>query len=87
MFNLSDDIIEVFRPIVDQYVYENMMSEIIFKQSHREELIQLTNKKILIDNKKQTIANAIHIYIESIVHFIEGESDVILFPMPVVYDL
>lgn len=87
MFNLADDIIEVFRPIVDQYVYENMMEDIIFKQSHREDLIQLTSKKVMIDNKKQTIANAIYIYLESVFHFLEDGEDVILFPMPVVYDL
>ena len=42
MFNLSDDIIEVFRPIVDDYVYNTMHDEILFKQEHREKLIQLT---------------------------------------------
>ncbi|MCD7809468.1 MAG: type II CRISPR-associated endonuclease Cas1, partial [Erysipelotrichaceae bacterium] len=66
MFNLSDDIIEVFRPIVDDYVLNNMMDEMIFKQSHREGLIQLTSKKIMIDGRKQTMANAIYVYIESI---------------------
>ena len=87
MFNLADDIIEVFRPIVDQYVYENMMEDIIFKQTHRENLIQLTSKKIMIDNKKQTVANAIYIYLESIFHFLEDGTEIISFPMPVVYDL
>jgi len=63
MFNLSDDIIEVFRPIVDNYVFHNMMEDIIFKQEHREALIQLTVKKVKIDHRQQTISNAIHIYI------------------------
>ena len=29
MFNLSDDVIEVFRPIVDHYVYNNIGDYII----------------------------------------------------------
>ena len=64
MFNLSDDIIEVFRPIVDNYVFNNMTEDILFKQSHRDELIGLTNNKIMIDDRKQTISNAIGIYLD-----------------------
>ena len=33
MFNLSDDVIEVFRPIVDHYVYNNMMEDILFNKN------------------------------------------------------
>ena len=87
MFNLSDDIIEVFRPIVDDYVYKEMMEDILFKQSHREALIQLTNKKIMIDDKKQTVSNAISLYLDSIFKYLDGEIDSILYPLPVIYDL
>lgn len=87
MFNLSDDIIEVFRPIVDDYVYNTMHDEILFKQEHREKLIQLTNKKILIDSRKQTIANAINQYLDSIFNYLDGETNRVLFPLPIIYDL
>ena len=88
MFNLSDDVIEVFRPIVDHYVLNNMMEDIIFKQDHREELIKLTTQKVMIDGRKQTIANAIYIYIESILKVIEtGDSSYFVFPFPELYDL
>lgn len=87
MFNLSDDIIEVFRPIVDDYVYKEMMEDILFKQSHREALIQLTNKKIVIDDKKQTVSNAISLYLDSIFKYLDGEADIVLYPLPVIYDL
>ena len=87
MFNLSDDIIEVFRPIVDDYVYKEMMEDILFKQSHREALIQLTNKKIMIDDKKQTVSNAISLYLDSIFKYLDVEIDSILYPLPVIYDL
>ena len=87
MFNLSDDIIEVFRPIVDDFVYNTMCDEILFKQEHREKLIQLTNKKILIDSRKQTIANAINQYLDSIFNYLDGETNRVLFPLPIIYDL
>ena len=87
MFNLSDDVIEVFRPIVDHYVYNNMMEDIIFKQEHREALIQLTAKKIEIDGRKQTVNNAIYVYLESILKELETSQDVYLFPKPILYDL
>lgn len=87
MFNLSDDIIEVFRPIVDDYVYNTMHDEILFKQEHREKLIQLTNKKILIDSRKQTVANAINQYLDSIFNYLDGETNRVLFPLPIIYDL
>lgn len=87
MFNLSDDVIEVFRPIVEHYVYNNMMEDILFKQEHREALIQLTAKKIEIDGRKQTVNNAIYVYLESILKELETSKDVYLFPKPILYDL
>lgn len=88
MFNLSDDIIEVFRPIVDHYVLNNMTEDILFKQEHREQLIQLTTKKVKIDERQQTVANAIYIYIESILKVLEtGNPQEYIFPLPYCYDI
>ena len=87
MFNLSDDLIEVYRPIVDHFVYNNLSDEMIFKREHRLSLIQLTNHKLLIDDKKQTIANSIYLYFEGILKFIEtGNVDNFVFPLPHLYD-
>lgn len=87
MFNLSDDIIEVFRPIVDDYVYNNMMDDILFKQEHREGLIKLTHKKVKIDDRKQTIPNTIYIYLENIFKELETGNQMYIFPLPHCYDL
>jgi len=69
--NLSDDIIEVFRPIVDDYVKENLVYESIFKKEHRDELISLVTKKILFEGKRQTITNVIGLYIDNIIKCME----------------
>lgn len=75
MFNLSDDIIEVFRPIIDDWVYRNLKDEMFFKAEHREALIQITTTRIYFDHKSQTLNNAIHNYIESILKCIEYDDD------------
>ena len=85
MFNLSDDIIEVFRPIVVNYVFNNLTDEILFKQQHREDLINLTNYKVKIDGRKQTIANAINIYLDSIFKYLNEEEEFVIFPDPVLF--
>lgn len=52
-FNLSDDIIEVFRPLIDEYVYVNLKDAIIFKKQNRLELINHTAKDVFIKGNKQ----------------------------------
>lgn len=89
MFNLSDDIIEVFRPIVDNYVLNYISDEILFKQEHREELIKLVNAKIKFNGKVHTITNVIGYYFDSIIKTLdsENENDFIYPEVKVYYDL
>ena len=89
MFNLSDDLIEVFRPIVDVYVYNHLRDEILFKSNHREELIQLTIYKVEIEERYQTVSNAIYVYFESILKTIDSKKpEDFQFPLPhIKYDL
>ncbi len=67
-FNLSDDIIEVFRPLVDWYVYTYLKDAIVFKREHRLELIKLTTKDVLIKGCRQTLLN---IFIDRILDIFE----------------
>lgn len=70
-FNLSDDIIEVFRPLIDEYVYLYLKDAIIFKKEHRLQIISQTTKEVYIEGKRQTIFNAIRIYLEKIIECFE----------------
>lgn len=75
-FNLSDDIIEVFRPIVDEYVYKKMVGTILFSRNNRIELIECTTKDIYIMDQRQSIFNGIKIFIEQIMTCFEtGDVD------------
>ncbi len=67
-FALASDLMEPFRVIIDYEVYKiSLLGEVNFFE-HKEILLKSFNKKILVDNKKQFINNAIDIFIDSIVN-------------------
>ena len=64
-FNLSSDLMEPFRPIVDQRVLKFLpFNE--FTKEHKTDLIDLLNTEIYIDGRKQYLSNAIKIYCKSV---------------------
>ena len=63
-FNLSSDFMEPFRILVDEEVYKLEGTE--FTKDHKNKLINILNKTIIIDDKNQTVANAIKIYCRSL---------------------
>ncbi len=64
-YNLADDFIEPFRPIVDLWVKQNLNSEIEFSKYTRAELVNLLNVDVKIQGKLQSVNNAINIMIAS----------------------
>lgn len=70
-FNLADDIIESFRPIIDCYVYRHLISEPLFIREHKKALIRLTTCEIMIKGTRQTLFNGINLYIDGIMQFVE----------------
>ena len=75
-FNLSDDVIEVFRPIIDFWVYENLRYCVEFTKSHRVSLIKLSTGQINYQGQEQTLLNSMVGYINSIVNFFEVGSEI-----------
>lgn len=63
-FNLSSDFMEPFRILVDEEVYKLEGTE--FTKDHKNKLINILNKTVIIDDKNQTVANAIKIYCRSL---------------------
>ena len=63
-FNLSSDFKEPFRILVDEEVYNLEGTE--FTKDHKNKLINILNKTIMIDDKNQTVANSIKIYCRSL---------------------
>ncbi len=87
-FNLADDIIEPFRPIVDRFVHDTLMSQALFTREHRLALIALTTKKVKLLDKRVTVLFAINQAVESIIAAAEsGICRDVCFPESIVYDL
>lgn len=58
-FNLADDFMEPFRPIVDLWVYEKISFENELTRENRIALIDLVNYQCIIDDKNHSVLNAI----------------------------
>ncbi len=69
-FNLSCDLMEPFRPIVDREVVKMKPEKLETEEKTR--LIDLLNKVVLIDGKQQYLLNAIQIYCKSIFEVLNG---------------
>lgn len=64
-FNLADDFIEPFRPIVDLWVAQNMDYDDILTKEDRIQLVDLLNYQCVIDGKNHSILNGIDKMISS----------------------
>ena len=87
LFNLSDDIIEVFRPIIDEYVYKKMTESIILSKDNRLGLIKQTTNDVFINGTKQTLFNAIEIFIEKIMYCFETSDLEAFASIKLIYEL
>ena len=72
-FNLSCDLMEIFRPMVDKIVYENR--KLAFDREFKYKLIDVCNKEVFICGKKQYLSNTIPIFITSVFDFLENEKE------------
>lgn len=68
-FNLSSDLMEPFRILVDRVVKLNDFN--VFEKDQRILLIDILNDTVIIDGKEQFVNNAIKIYCHSIFEAIE----------------
>lgn len=63
-FNLSSDLMEPFRSLVDRKVIE--LKPELFAHEEKMEILKLLNDEVIIDGKKQYVSNAIKIYVRSV---------------------
>lgn len=79
-FNLADDLIEPFRPIVDYFVYNcrdmlvDGLSPIVKKK-----LFSIVNLEVVSGKEKHSLAYAVEREVESVISYYEG-GDKLLFP-------
>ena len=63
-FNLASDLMEPFRPLIDEKVY-TMMPE-VFEKEQKHALIQILQDEVQINGRKEYLTNAIQIYSRSV---------------------
>lgn len=77
-FNLSCDLMEPFRVLVDREVFDMKPEELTSKEKYR--LWNLLNESVTINGSLQTLLNAIRIYVRSVFEAMnDGEPSEILF--------
>lgn len=79
-FNLADDIIEPFRPLVDMYVFKRCAGK-AFDRNVRMDLANILNYEILYQNEKQSVAYAIELTVQSLGKNFTGEKDTLTLPI------
>lgn len=70
-FNLSCDLMEPFRIIVDRCVYNLKPAD--FDKEEKHEILKLLNSYVMIDNTRQVLINAIKVYTRSVFDAINDE--------------
>lgn len=63
-FNLGSDLMEPFRPIVDRIVKQ--LNPMKFEHDEKVEILKLLQKEVIINERKESVINAIKIYCRSI---------------------
>lgn len=79
-FNLADDIIEAYRPLIDLYVKKINLSEEELTTSEKANLVNLLNADVIIDNKLYACSRAIEKTVESLTSFINNNRTDLLLP-------
>jgi len=64
-FNLADDLMEVFRPLVDLYVKIYLIEETKMTSIIKSKIFNIINIDVSVDGQKNTLSNAIDLFVES----------------------
>ncbi len=67
--NLACDLMEPFRPFVDQHIISLKLEK--FEQEEKIKIVQFLNKKVRIDGREQYLLNSITIYVRSMLDAID----------------
>ena len=80
-FNLADDLIEPWRPMVDLVAHENVGTNIMLNKAERYKLAHVLHDACMIDGHKMTILSAIDIMCESLKRcYLENDIELLKLP-------
>lgn len=79
-FNLVDDLIEPFRPVVDYFSYTILEGEEYFKSEHRRKLVNILNHRIKYQDNTMYLSNVINSYVSQYAAKLVDDTKKIEFP-------
>ena len=71
-FNLSYDLVEPFRVLVDNLVAQNIGNEL--DKNYKYKLVNILNSKVKIEGKSYFLTNAIQIYVRNIINALDEQN-------------
>lgn len=79
-FNLADDFMEIYRPIIDLWVNKNINRDTVFNSEIRKEIIRIPTYKVKYE-KNVTIINAINTMVDKVLNYFNtGDISLLVFP-------
>ena len=72
-YNLSSDLMEPFRPLVDSYIIKMSINKFDTEEKHA--IIQLLDQKLYICNKLERLPNVIRIYTKNVLYALNNEDN------------
>ena len=75
-FNLASDMMEPFRPLVDDIVYH--LNPQKFEHDEKIKLVSLIQDKVSINGRSETVGNAIKIYTKSVFDALNDENPLVI---------
>ncbi len=80
-FNLADDLIEPYRPLIDLYVYQNREKlEVELSSTVKHELFALVNMDMQLDGERQPLHYAVKRTVQSLAKALKSDTPTILLP-------
>lgn len=83
-FNLVDDIIEVFRPLVDYAVYHIIKNKKEFNREYRNFLLKILYQEVEYDNCFMELEYAIGKYLDVLINYMNGKNKLFTSPKLVI---
>jgi CRISPR-associated protein Cas1 len=70
-FNLSDDIIEPFRPLIDFYIATRFLGVDLFGKEQKVALIEWTTSDVRYKDRRHTMFNVVSMFVDDIVRYFD----------------
>jgi len=64
---------EIFRPLIDEIVINNR--ELVFGSAFRDKLVNIVNREITYNNKKEYVPNVISLYVQNVLDNLNNDGN------------